>query len=155
VDSASNPIPLGVVEPLEDGTGLLVWTDPPGVPVGELRLQGGSLRLTSRARDHAYCQGQAKVPDIYGKGIDVARRMLFAQGWKPERPAEKPGDFDMAHEMAEKGLVEAEACAGTGVGYCSWNYRGKADELRVITVGGGEQPADNTVSGYSVGCDAG
>lgn len=153
-DSNSNPIPLGVVEPLEDGTGLLIWTDPPGTPVGELRVEGESLRLTARAKEHAYCQGLARVPDIYEKGIDTARRMLFARGWKPQHPAEKPGDGDMAREMAEMGLIEAEACSGTGVGFCNWAYRGKAGLLHVSTVGGALEPARNTVSSYYVECGA-
>jgi len=153
-NSNSNPVPLGVVEPLEDSTGLRVWTDPPGMPVGELRVVGDSLRLTARAKEHAYCRDRARVPDIYGKGIDSARRMLFAQGWKPMRPSETPGEFDMALEMAKKGLIEAEACSGTGVGYCRWNYRGKAGLLHVVTAGGEEKPADNWVSGYRVECNA-
>ena len=151
-DSNSNPIPLGIVEPLEDGPGLLIWTDPPGVPVGELRVEGESLRLTARAKEHAYCQGRARVPDIYEKGIDTARRMLFARGWKPQRPAEKPGDGDMAREMAKQGLIEAEACSGTGVGFCNWAYRGKAGLLHVTTVGGAPEPANDTVSSYDVEC---
>lgn len=152
-DSSWDPT-LGVVEPLEDGRGLLIWTDPPGTPVGELRVEGASLRLTALAKEHDYCHGRARVPDIYGKGIDTARRMLFARGWKPERPTEKPGEGDMAREMAKKGLIEAEGCAGTGVGYCGWTYRGKAGLLNVTTVGGELEPADNTVSRYDVACNA-
>ena len=150
----SDPAPLGVVEPLEDGMGLLIRTDPPGIPVGEFHVAGEKLRLTARAMTHANCRGSAIVPDIYGKGIDTARRMLFTQDWKPERPAEGPEVGDMAREMSEKGLIEAEMCSGTGFGYCSWNYRGKAGVLHVVTVGGDSAPSANTVSSFNVECNA-
>ena len=151
-DSASNPTPLGIVEPLADKSGLLVLTDPPGAPVGELRAEDGNLRLSGRAKAHTYCGGRATVPDVYEKGIDVARRVLLARGWVPERPAERPGEGDMAHDMAQIGLVEAETCSGTGVGYCAWTYRGKAGLLHVVTVGGDPEPANNVVVGYNVEC---
>ncbi|SFK03653.1 hypothetical protein SAMN03159338_3076 [Sphingomonas sp. NFR04] len=147
--------PLGPVEALEDGSGLLVWTDPPGMPVGELRLAETGLRLANRAKAHRYCHGRVKVPDIYGEDIPSARKMLSAEGWRPDPPAEKPGKLDQARVWVEKGYVEAERCAGTGVGYCSWNYRAAAGRLAVVTVGGGGTgQGDTAVSSYGVECAA-
>lgn len=146
-DDPANPVPLGRVELLEDATGLLVWTDPPGVPVGELRLVSQGLRLTARSPHHTYCQGLAVVPDIYGKPIADARRMLLEQGWRPRRPAEQPDAFERALGGADVDTPELESCSGTGVGYCAWNYSGKAAALGVVTVG-----EDHTVSSYGVTC---
>jgi len=151
-NSNSKPSPLGVVEPLADKSGLLVWTDPPGSPVGELHADGESIRLVARAHEHTYCNGRTKVPDLYERGIDAARRVLLSQGWVPERPADPPGEGDMARDMAAKGLIEAETCSGTGVGYCAWNYRSEEALLHVATVGGEPEPADNTVVSYNVEC---
>jgi len=147
-DDSENPIPLGRVESLEDGTGLLVWTDPPGVPVGELHVSGERLRLTARSPVHAYCRGEASAPDIYGRPITFARRILLARGWQPHRPAEVPDDLDRLLGDTDADTVELEACSGTGDGYCNWSYRTKAAQLHVITVG-----EDHTVSSYGVECD--
>lgn len=148
-DSDANPIPLGVVEAIEDKSGLLILTDPPGAPVGELRGDDEYLRLTARAKQHTYCQGRASVPDIYAKGIRAVRKKLLAQGWVPARPAEAPGEGDRARDMAQNGLLEAQTCSGTGVGYCAWTYRSTAGLLHVITVGSDFEPA---VVGYNVEC---
>jgi hypothetical protein len=147
--------PLGPVVALEDASGLLVFTDPPGAPIGELKGDAKALRLTARSPRHAFCGGKAVVPDIYDMGIDRARKLLLAQGWTPELPAEAPNQYDLAHDMALRGLIEAETCSGTGVGYCAWHYRGKAGRLGVTTVGGTSDPADNIVVGYGVLCEGG
>lgn len=147
------PSPLGPVTPLEDGSGLLVFTDPPGAPIGELKGDAKALRLKVRSIQHAFCEGKAIVPDIYDMSIDRARKLLHAQGWMSEPPAEAPNRYDLAHDMAVRGLIEAETCSGTGVGYCAWNYRGKAARLGVTTVGGEADPARNIVVGYGVVCE--
>lgn len=142
---------LGVVEPLESGA-LLIWGDPPGAPVGELRQEAGGLRLTAIAPQRAFCRGRAVVPNVYGKPLDAARRILIAHGWRPLRPSEKPGEFDTAADLARRGVVEAQTCSGTGVGYCEFKYRAPAGVLGLTTVGGEPKPADNTVVSYDVDC---
>jgi hypothetical protein len=143
---------LGVVESLEGGA-LLVWGgDGVGAPVGELHAEDAALRFTSISQERTFCNGQAVVPNVYAKPFDAARKILIARGWKPQRPDEKPGEYDLAAEFAKKGVIEAESCAGTGVGYCAFNYRGPAGTLSVTTVGGEEELKDNTVVNYSVAC---
>ena len=144
--SRSEDGPLGTVEPLEGG-GLLVWTDPPGTPVGELHQTRSGLRLTDVASERTFCSRRAVVPNIYGKPIVAARRVLIAGGWRPQRPSEKPTQFDLANDLAKRGVVEAEACSGTGVGYCAFAYRGPAGVLGVTTAGD-----DNHVVYYEVAC---
>lgn len=145
---------LGVVEPLESGA-LLVWGgDGEGAPIGELHAENDALRLTAIAPERTFCQGRAVVPNVYGKPLDAARKVLIAHGWRPQRPSESPGETDLAADFAKQGIIEAESCAGTGVGYCEFNYRGPSGVLSMTTVGGEPEPANNTVVRYSVGCPA-
>ena len=145
--SHSAAFPLGVVEPLESGA-LLVWTDPPGFPVGELHDGNNGLRLTATAPERTFCNRRAVVPNVYGRPLGAARKILIAHGWRPWRSRERL--YDRAAQLAKQGIIEAESCSGTGVGYCSFNYGGPAGVLRVIT--NGEWRPD--VVSYSVACRA-
>ncbi|RQZ14801.1 hypothetical protein DIE15_17660 [Burkholderia sp. Bp9031] len=144
---------LGSVEPLESGA-LLVWGgDGPSAPVGELREENGGLRLTAVAAERTYCHGRAIVPNVYGKPLDKARKILISHGWQPLRPHEKPDAMDGAATLAKHGIIEAEACSGTGMGYCALRYRNAAGVLGVTTVGGEpDTPSANTVIDYQVAC---
>ncbi len=144
---------LGSAESLESGS-LLVWGgDGPAPPVGELREENGGLRLTNVAAEHTYCRGRAIVPNVYGKPLDAARKTLIAHGWQPLPPREKPGPMDGAATLAKHGVIEAEACSGTGMGYCALRYRSAAGVLGVTTAGGEpEKPSANTVIDYQVAC---
>jgi hypothetical protein len=144
---------LGTADRLESGA-LLIWGgDGPAPPVGELHEENGGLRLTRVAAERTYCQGRAVVPNVYGKPLDVARRILIAHGWQPLRPREKPDAMDGAATLAKHGIVEAEACSGTGMGYCALRYRSAAGVLGVTTAGGEpDKPSENTVIDYQVAC---
>jgi hypothetical protein len=143
---------LGNVEPLENGA-LLVWEGQGvGAPIGELHEENGGFHLMKVAAERTFCRGRAIVPNVYDKGLDVARKILIAHGWQPLPADDKPGDFDVAAELVKHGVVEAETCSGTGVGYCSFHYRKSTDVLSVVTVGGDPQPANDDVVGYSVSC---
>lgn len=144
---------LGSVEPLESGA-LLVWGgDGPSAPIGELREEHGGLRLTAVAAERTYCHGRAVVPNVYGKPLDKARKILISHGWQPLRPHEKPNEMDGAATLAKHGIIEAEACSGTGMGYCALRYRSAAGVLGVTTAGGEpDTPSANTVIEYQVAC---
>ncbi|MGU3780309.1 hypothetical protein [Burkholderia metallica] len=144
---------LGTADRLENGA-LLIWGgDGPAPPVGELHDEHGALRLTRLAAESTYCGGRAVVPNVYGKPLDVARRTLIARGWQPLRPREQPDAMDGAATLAKHGIIEAEACSGTGVGYCALRYRSAAGVLGVTTVGGEpDKPSANTVIDYQVAC---
>jgi hypothetical protein len=153
--SPSSNRKFGIVEPLESGA-LLVWDgEGVGAPVGELRADDRGLRLTNTAPERTFCNLKAVVPNIYGKPLDAARSILIAHGWQPLRPKEKPGEPDNAYTLAKRGVIEAESCSGTGVGYCAFSYKGSAGTLGVTTVGGEPKPADNTVVRYDVACSGG
>ncbi|WP_233633032.1 hypothetical protein [Burkholderia seminalis] len=144
---------LGSVDRLENGA-LLIWGgDGPAPPVGELHEENGGLRLTGVAAESTHCGGRAVVPNVYGKPLDAARRILIAHGWRPLPPREKPDATDGAAALAKHGIIEAEACSGTGVGYCALRYRNAAGVLGVTTVGGEpDTPSANTVIDYQVAC---
>jgi hypothetical protein len=144
---------LGSVDRMENGA-LLVWGgNGPGAPVGELHEADGGLRLTRVAAERTFCDGRAVVPNVYGKPLDAARKILIAHGWQPLRPREKPDAMDGAATLAKHGIVEAEACSGTGIGYCALRYRNAAGVLGVTTVGGEpDRPSENTVIDYQVAC---
>lgn len=143
---------LGVAEPIEGGA-LLVWGgDWVGPPIGELRQEGDSLRLTTIADERTFCHRHAVVPNVYGQSIDVARKTLIAHGWRPERPRQSPGPWSAAVDLAKHGIIEVADCAGTGVGYCAFNYRGAPGALSITTIGGDPEPANNRVVSYNVTC---
>nr|WP_322087830.1 PASTA domain-containing protein [Burkholderia sp. BCC1999] len=144
---------LGSADPLESGALLLWGGDGPAPPVAELRDERGTLRLTRVAAEHTFCHGRTAVPNVYGKPLDAARKILIAHGWQPLRPREKPDPMDGAATLAKHGIVEAEACSGTGMGYCALRYRNAVGVLGVTTVGGEpDKPANNTVIDYQVAC---
>jgi hypothetical protein len=144
---------LGQVEPLESGA-LLVWGGYGLGPVGELHAEGGSLRLTAISPERTYCRHRAVVPTVYGKPLDVARKILIAHGWRPLPPDEKPDELNLASMLARQGVIEAEYCSGVGLGYCKLEYERAAGVLSVTTAGGEVKPGDNTVVAYDVACAA-
>lgn len=138
---------LGAVETLENGA-LLVWGgDYPAPPLGELRLDQDHPRLTSIAPERTFCRRTATVPNVYGKSIEVARTELIAHGWRPLPPSGNEGEYSGAERLTRRGVIEAEACSGTGVGYCALNYQGAGGVLGVTTTG-----EDDRVVSYDVTC---
>jgi hypothetical protein len=139
---------LGKVEVLESG-GLLIaeggWTGP---PVGELRVEDGGLRLSAIEPQSSYCQGRAIVPNAYGRPIEEARRSLIASGWVPVPASDREAGSEVT-ELLRRGVVETDACAGTGAGYCDFSYKRPAGTLGVTTIGD-----DHRVVGYGVECAA-
>jgi hypothetical protein len=134
------------VEPMENGA-LLIWGDTPGLPLGEMHLDGDRPRLTGIAAERAYCGGTAVVPNVYGKSIGVARTTLIARGWKPAPPSDSEAEHSGAERLTRQGVIEAQACSGTGVGYCAFRYEGAAGTLGVTTVGEYDR-----VMSYSLEC---
>lgn len=131
--SGADSVPVSV-EPMENGA-LLVWGDTPGLPLGELHLEGDRPRLTGIAAERTFCGRTALVPNVYGKSISVARTALIARGWKPAPLPASKGEHSGAERLTRQGVIEAQACSGTGVGYCAFKYEGAAGTLGVTTVG--------------------
>lgn len=78
---------------------------------------------------------------LKGEKLSQARKTLLAQGWKPQETfgVDADGDrwsqFADAGEMYRAGIIEVESCSGTGMNYCSFNYRRKGRCLSVQTQG--------------------
>lgn len=139
---------IGTLSLLEGGA-VRVWDgDIAPSPVGDLHVDSdGTLRISKVADEDAVCQGRAKVPNVYNMPIDKARKALATQGWNPVRG--KASGESRQTALAKRGIVEAESCAGTGLGYCDFNYAGSAGRLTLTTVGDNALPQ---VAGYGVKC---
>lgn len=143
---------LGKVSALEDGA-VRVWSgDTLSQPLGDMRREseGYLLHLGALAPFETFCSGRARVPNIYGMGIDKARRALMQAGWTPVPGNQDEDDrFGREKDLRKKGIVEVEGCSGTGFGFCAYGYKGSAGTLSVTTVGDDDLP---TVSGYGATC---
>lgn len=121
-------------------------------PVADLRVLGtDGLIITQPALEEKVCGGRAVLPYLYGLPIDMARQLLAEAGWQPAPPAE-PLDFGIAQDLAAS-VPEVQACAGTGFGFCAFNYTGPAGRLDVTTVGeGAEDGSLPQVADYVAEC---
>ncbi|ONG45850.1 hypothetical protein BKE38_25975 [Pseudoroseomonas deserti] len=149
---------IGGVLPLEiagQPAGLRLWDgDFLSQPLADLRAQpDGTLALLPLAAEETRCQGRAVLPNLYGRPITEARRLLQQRGWTPI-PGDRANDGVGGREAAlvKAGVVEVDSCSGTGFGYCRFGYRGAAGLLDVTTVGDNTVP---TVSDYGVRCGGG
>lgn len=123
-------------------------------PIGDLNLRpDGTLALEPLAKVESVCGGRGSVPNIRGLPIDKARAALIAAGWAPvsSEPSQGAEDVRVGREedLARRGLIEVDGCAGTGLGYCSFKYSGPAGTLSVTTVGDAYMPE---VDDYDVEC---
>lgn len=110
-----------------------------------------------------YPTKSAKLPVITGMTYHRARQTLLLAGWQPRRTKAYTGtdqDPDISHGNGKlfwnRGYIEVEACAGTGVGTCSFLFEDVyGNRLRVITEGE-ELPklkAHAVVVGYRFVCE--
>ncbi len=147
---------IGHLEPIEGGD-VRVWSgDYPSTPTGDLHLtEGDALRLGEIAADESLCHGAVHAPNIFNMRIDKARKALIAKGWQPVA-----GHFDQSsmygreRGLQKRGLVEVQDCAGTGFGFCTFNYRSAGSVLSVVTVGDADDTGDGLppVIRYDVKC---
>jgi hypothetical protein len=116
---------------LADGT--------PDAPFADVVLRDGIL-VEPTAPEDPVCGGSAVIPNIYNQGILQARKKLLAYGWRPKRPAE-PLNGGMDEALKAQGVIEVEACAGTGWGPCRFNYvHSKGATLAVVSRGEDSNP---------------
>ncbi|MGJ7903409.1 hypothetical protein [Lysobacter sp. 1R34A] len=111
--------------------------------VGEWRIArtrvlatAAGLELAALPESDAYCAGAATVPRIEGLALPQARAKLLAAGWRGVRPEREEGAERFLVGLIEAGYPEVVDCAGTGQGYCSFEYaNGAGDGLAVTTAG--------------------
>lgn len=78
---------------------------------------------------------EVRVSLEQGKPYGEARAMLISNGWEPTVDPTIDTTYDAAlRNMHEMGYVEAEACSGTGLGFCSMAFSGKDGVFLSITL---------------------
>ena len=105
----------------------------------------------------------AKLPAIAEFTYSKARKKLLAAGWQPfqtksfneavEDPDIKDGNGLL---FWERGYVELEACAGTGVAACAFLFKDAYGNHLRVTTAGEELPKEKAfarVTGYQFVCD--
>lgn len=117
----------------------------------DLRLGADAIEVVPVAERETFCDGLV-IPNLRGKDIPEARKILAREGWRPAPPeAPEEAGYDAATGYRAGGMPEFETCSGTGYGFCAVNYeRADGAQLRVTTVG--DEPP--TVSAYDVQCKA-
>ena len=124
---------------------------PAGFENADLLLGPDSVAVVPVAAMETAC-GSVALPNLRGKTIPQARKLLAPHGWRPAgEPEEGVSDLDAARGFRKQGLTEYESCSGTGYGFCSVRYAHPGGAvLHVTTVGD-----DGTVSTYGVDCPKG
>jgi hypothetical protein len=143
---SQNNAVIGVAEQI-DRQRIRLNTDTPTAPLADAVLSNGIV-IERTAKEDRVCGGSAVVPNIYDQNIGTARTKLAAYGWRPQRPSEAlNGGFD--EELKAQGVIEVEACAGTGWSPCRFNYvHQKGFGLTVISRG---EEVANVIS-YAAEC---
>lgn len=117
VDAAAED-PLGSAEQIEPRR-IRLYYGLPGSPFADVVL-GNGISVEPIAKEDRVCSGGAVVPNVFGEDIRKARKSLMARGWVPQRPAEEASG---AEDLDRQGVVEAQACSGTGYAFCAFSYR--------------------------------
>jgi hypothetical protein len=94
---------------ITDGTGA-------GPPIAEIRISPDAIAVGRLARADSFCGGRVSIPNIRGRTIVSAARILRMSGWRPVN--------------ARLGL---EDCQMTGLGFCGFRYRRGRQVLEITT----------------------
>lgn len=142
----------GVGETLTNGrVRISDWT-PPGFVHGDIELRPDSITVVPVAAMETACGGIG-LPNIRGKTVPEARKLLAPHGWKPKdfSDGEQDNPHDSATSLRAEGLSEFETCSGTGYGFCAVGYlHDSGASLNVTTVG-----EEYRVSSYDARCVTG
>jgi len=118
-------------------------------PVADVKLIGGKgIVITALPNEEKFCSGQVTVPNIYNVPIILARMMLKEQGWQPAQSKQEPDSASQG--LLDMGITEVDGCAGTGFGFCGFEYKNAGNSLSIATVG--ESPDTPSVISYNVSC---
>lgn len=120
----------------------------PGMmPIADLYYNGHVARVQPVAPLEPYCEGRAPVPNIYGRDINSARKLLVNYGWQPSEGAADSND-STTERLNDEGIHEVSSCSGTGFGFCSFDYQREGEILLFVTTMGD----DFTVTDYAATC---
>ena len=111
---------------------------------------GLALALTG-----AVALAASSIPKIRkGTPYAVARAELLRGGWMPVKASE-PGCEAGREDVCAK-YPEAQSCAGTGFGLCSFDFRSASGQMiEIVTHGGavGKLTVSEVIECASSGCD--
>ena len=113
------------------------------LPAAEIHLAENGLALTDTSAFTPYCNGGSIVPDVIGKNIAEARKVMFQYGFRPSL-ADEPDVPAWRSNLLEEGIIEIDACSGTGLAYCRFNYYNEISSVALITAG--EDAIPNVIS---------
>ena len=138
---------IGNLEVIEGGSLRILSGDLVEWPVADIQLTNDGYKVKKISELQSFCGGKSIVPNIYGNTIPQAREQLFKFGWETS----KTGDdlWQRALGMKDNGITEIQACSGTGLAMCRFDYHNDHASLRVTTIG----EEGEIVQQYSVGCD--
>lgn len=114
------------------------------------------------AKDNKQCKPatHAKVPAITEFTYHKARKALLAAGWQPLQTVRWPEVDErlsgQARAFWEKGYVEVEDCAGTGVAPCVFLFKDAYGNHLRVTTAGEEYPEEKSyakVTGFQFVCE--
>lgn len=130
---------LGTISAGENDSVRIMDGDIDEAEIGILSVQAdGILLLAPLPKEESVCGGRGTVPNIKGMPIDEARAALIAKGWTPVR--QTPSTDPREQALVRQGVIEVNGCSGTGLGYCSFDYKGPAGSLSVTTIGEADMP---------------
>ena len=105
----------------------------------------------------------ARLPAITEFTYHKARKVLLSAGWQPLQTKsfnEAKTDPDISSGNGalfwEKGYIEVEACAGTGVAACAFLFKDAYGNRLRVTTAGEEYPKHKTyakVTGFQFVCE--
>lgn len=135
-------ISIGRVRPREPDA-LRLWDgDFLSTPIADLAIDpDGAVTVTPLAAEETVCGGRGVVPNIYGLAINLARGRLSAAGWQPVPGEMVPGVSTRERGLQAAGVIEVDACAGTGLAFCAFRYRLDDMVLNVYTAGEEAMPS--------------
>lgn len=87
-----------------------------------------------------------RIPKVYGKSYDAARKILIKAGWRPnKRPASHGDDVSVQSGNGpifwRRGYWEVEACSGTGTAGCLFEFVDPSGRLLEVVTEGEEDEA--------------
>lgn len=148
-DDAGGPIG-GVVKTLTaNRLRISDWT-PVGFEHADIVLAADRIQVLPIAAKETAC-GNVTIPNLRGKAIPEARKLLAPYSWSPARfPVDDAGAAigDAAAEYRKQGLTEFEGCSGTGYGFCNVGYTHRSGAVLDVTTVGDEPE----VARYTVTC---
>jgi len=132
--------------------GVLQLSTPRSSPWADIKILKDKIQIEYRASVQSFCNGAVIVPNVVGEPIREARQSLIEFAWEPIIQTEEVV-LSFVEEMRQSRIVETIDCAGTGFGYCSFEYENANASLYVTT---SEQTVpvgyDDVVLYYGVSC---